>query len=476
MSAALATEGLADGLRRVLGPAGVVVGRTDMLPYVTDWFGHVGESVVAVARPASTQEVSDVVRLCHEHRVAIVPQGGNTGLMGGTVSLPDRPSVLLSLGRMNRVLEVDAAGFTMTVEAGCILQTIREAADAHDRLFPLSLGAQGSCAIGGNIATNAGGAQVLRYGNTRQLVLGLEAVLPDGTVWDGLRALKKDNTGYDLRGLFIGSEGTLGVVTKAVLRLWPKAKDVATAWVAVPDLPAAVALLGAAQAESDDAVTSCELLHPLAVAGALRHIPGVQDPLPIGAPWYVLMVWSSSRPARGEGLTAALEAFLATMLEQGLVLDAAVAQSEAQERNMWRLRESQAEVGRHDGPVTSFDMSVATSRIPAFAERAAAAADALLPGVRPVPIGHIGDGNLHYNLKAPLGMGEAAFKAHVPALTRAVHQVILDCAGSISAEHGIGSTKRDELARTADAAGLAMMRAIKAALDPLGIMNPGKII
>ncbi len=468
---------LIDDIRAVVGERGLLLGAEAMRPYLTDWRGKLTGDAAAVVRPASTEEVAAVVRLCRRAGVPIVPQGGNTGLMGGATPFPGHDGILLSLGRMNRIIELDPVGYTMTVEAGCVLQTLQEAAASADRLLPLSLGAQGSCMIGGNLSTNAGGAQVVQYGNTRSMVLGLEVVLPSGEIWSRLRALKKDNTGYDLKHLFIGAEGTLGIITKAVIKLWPKPKDVATAWAAVPDPQAAVELLSLAHAASEGNVTSCELLHRLELDGVMQHIPGVQDPLPRRDTFYVLLEWSSARPvAEGrESMASRLEQFLGEAMEQGLVLDAVIAQNDAQAANMWRIRESFAESGRAGPPAISFDMSVATSRIPDFIARATEAARAVLPGIRPSPIGHIGDGNLHFNFKAPEGMSREAFAQYTDPVTRAFNDLIADFGGSISAEHGIGSVKIGELAYYAPEVELDVMRAIKRALDPDNLLNPGTI-
>lgn len=467
------TPEIFEALQAIVGPKGLITEESEKRPFITDWRGSLTGHAAVVVRPGSTEEVAAVVKLCAAHGVAIVPQGGNTGLMGGATPYETHTGIVLSLGRMNRVLAVDAAGSTMTVEAGVVLQTIQELAAKHDRLFPLSLGAQGSCMIGGNLSTNAGGAQVLYYGNTRNLVLGLEVVLPSGEVWNGLRALKKNNTGYDLKHLFIGAEGTLGVITKAVLKLWPKPKDVATAWVAIPSPKAGVALLALANAASQDNVTSCELLNRTSIDMVLRHIPGTQDPVVADTIWYLLMEWSSSR--EGSGMAEKMESFLAEQMEAGLVLDATIAQNEAQARNMWHIRESHAEAGRADGPAISYDMSVASSRIPEFVDLAVAAAHEILPSIRPTPGGHMGDGNLHFTFKAPVGMDKTAWAQYTPALTRAVNDIIRDFNGSISAEHGIGQEKIDELAYYAQAVELDAMRAVKRAFDPTNIMNPGKI-
>jgi FAD/FMN-containing dehydrogenase len=325
------TPAVLEGLRAIVGDKGLIADEAGKEPFVTDWRGTLVGAAAVVVRPASTEEVSKVVRLCFDNGIAIVPQGGNTGLMGGATPYPTHSGIVLSLGRMNRVLEVDPVGYSMTVEAGCVLQTLQETAASHDRFFPLSLGAQGSCMIGGNLSTNAGGVQVLRYGNARNLVLGLEVVLPNGDVWNGLRSLKKDNTGYDLKHLFMGAEGTLGVITKAVLKLWPAPKDVATAWLAIRDLQAAIEILSEAYAASEDNVGSCELMSRAATDMILRHVPGTQDPLKAETPWYLLLEWSSSRPKTegAEGMAEKMEQFLADQMEAGRVLDAVIAQSEA---------------------------------------------------------------------------------------------------------------------------------------------------
>ena len=473
------TPALLRDLHAILGDRGLLTAPEDMRPYLTDWRGTLTGNAAAVARPASTEEVAAVVKLCAAHAIAIVPQGGNTGLMGGATPYAAHAGLVLSTGRMNRVLAVDPVGYTMTVEAGCVLQTLQDIAASHDRLLPLSLGAQGSCTIGGNLSTNAGGAQVLHYGNTRSFVLGLEVVLPSGEIWNGLKALKKDNTGYDLKHLFIGAEGTLGIITKAVIKVWPRPKDIATAWIAIPDPAAAITLLSEAHAASEDSVTSCELLHRTGLDGVFRHIQGTTDPLPADTAWYVLMEWSSARASQsaiaGGAMAARMEEFLAAMLERGLVLDAVLAQNEAQARAFWHIRESHAEAGRAEGPAASYDISIAVSRIADFITQASAAAKSVLPDIRPNPMGHVGDGNLHFGFRAPKGMSRETFRQYVPAITRAVNDLLQDFDGSISAEHGIGSEKIGELAHYADPAKMTAMRAIKRALDPLNIMNPGKI-
>ena len=478
MSGAPVTPALLDGLREIVGDKGLILEAHDKQPFLTDWRGGLVGRAAAVVRPANTEEVSRVVKLCHDNGVAIVPQGGNTGLMGGATPWPDHAGIVLSLGRMNRVLHVDPVGYAMTVEAGCILQTLQEIAASHDRFFPLSLGAQGSCMIGGNLSTNAGGVQVLRYGNARNLVLGLEVVLANGDVFDGLRALKKDNTGYDLKHLFMGAEGTLGIITKAVLKLWPAPKDVCTAWLAIRDPQAAVDILSAAYAASEDNVGSCELMSRACTDMVLRHIPGLQDPLKAETEWYLLLEWSSSRPRQegAAGMSDKMEQFLADQLEAGRVLDAVIAQTEAQSRNMWRIRESVAEASRAEGPGLSYDVSVAVSRIPEFIDRGIRAVLDILPTIRPYPLGHIGDGNLHFSFMGPVGMDRQTLTQYSAGITRAVNDLITSMGGSISAEHGIGIEKIDELAHYRSRTELDIMRTIKRALDPKNIMNPCKIL
>ncbi len=467
-------------LRAIVGDKGMVEDAQARAFHQTDWRGLTMGQAAAVVKPATVEEVSAILALCSEHGVKIVPQGGLTGLVGASIPVRGGDEIVLSLARMNRILDVNPTAYTMTVEAGVVLQTIQETATAHDRYFPISLGAQGSCMIGGNLSTNAGGATVLHYGNTRSMVLGLEVVLPDGRVWNGLRALKKDNTGYDLKNLFVGAEGTLGVITKAVLKIFPKPKDVATAWLAVPEPKAALEVLAGARIAADDNVTSCELVHELGLDGIIEHIPGTQRPLQGRHTWQVLMEWSSTRPIPEDGesgMRPRMEAYLAECMEKGLVEDAVIAQNEAQARAFWHIRESHAEAGRHAGPAVSFDISVAVEKIPSFIEACNAAAVQAAPGVRPRPMGHMGDGNLHYNFSAPVDVKDRAqFAPTVKILDRIVHDMVAKFDGSISAEHGIGSAKLLELEHYRSQTELDVMRAIKKALDPQGIMNPGKVI
>jgi FAD/FMN-containing dehydrogenase len=469
-----------DKLKAIVGDKGLIADEQGKHPFLTDWRENYLGKALAIVRPATTEEVSAVVKLCAAETVAIVPQGGNTGMSGGATPQEDGREIVLSLTRMNRILDIDKVGYTMTVEAGVVLKTIQEAAADADRLFPLSLGAEGSCTIGGNLSTNAGGVQVLHYGNARNLVLGLEVVLPSGEIWNGLRALKKDNTGYDLRDLYLGAEGTLGILTKAVLRLWPKPKDNATSWSAVPSPQAAVELLSGAYAASEDNVTSCELMGRQGIDLVLQHIPGTAEPLSDRHDWYVLMEWSSTRPRRdgdnAGSLREKMETYLGEAMEKGLVLDAVVAQTEAQSKALWALRENHTEASKKEGPSIKHDISVAVSKIPAFVTEGLAAMTKALPGCRPLCFGHVGDGNLHFNCQAPAGWGKPQFMQYGDAISGAIYDLVTAYGGSISAEHGIGRIKVDELAHYRSRTELDVMRSLKRALDPQNLMNPGKVI
>jgi len=469
-----------DKLKAIVGDKGLITDDQGKHPFLTDWRENYLGKALAIVRPATTEEVAEVVKLCTAETVAIVPQGGNTGMSGGATPQEDGREIVLSLTRMNRVLDIDKIGYTMTVEAGVVLKTIQEAAADADRLFPLSLGAEGSCTIGGNLSTNAGGVQVLHYGNARNLVLGLEVVLPSGEIWNGLRALKKDNTGYDLRDLYLGAEGTLGIITKAVLKLWPKPKDNATSWSAVPSPQAAVELLSGAYAASEDNVTSCELMGRQGIDLVLQHIPGTAEPLSDRHDWYVLMEWSSTRPRRdgdnAGSLREKMETYLGEAMEKGLVLDAVVAQTDAQSKALWALRENHTEASKKEGPSIKHDISVAVSRIPAFVTEGLAAMTKALPGCRPLCFGHVGDGNLHFNCQAPPGWSKPQFMQYGDAISGAIYDLVTAYGGSISAEHGIGRIKVDELAHYRSRTELDVMRTLKRALDPQNLMNPGKVI
>jgi FAD/FMN-containing dehydrogenase len=462
-------------LGSIVGPRGLITDPRETEPYATDWRGIFRGTTPAVVRPASTAEVAAVVKLCAETGTPIVPQGGNTGMCGASVPRAGRGDIVLSLGRMNRVLAVDAFNNTMTVEAGCILANVQQAAAEADRLFPLSLGAEGSCQIGGNLSTNAGGVNVLRYGNTRDLVLGLEAVLPDGRIWDGLRSLRKDNTGYDLKHLFIGAEGTLGIITAAVLKLFPRPRATATAWAAVPHPEAALEFLALARRHCGDRVTAFELISRNCLDLVLHHIPGTRDPLPTAHEWYVLTELSDSHA--GRALSDELEQALQAATEDAFVLDATVAGNESQAKALWRLRDAIPEAARARADMLyRHDVSVAVSRIPEFIRAARRALDERFPGVDVICFGHMGDGNLHYNAFVPgRDRGDAAAR-EARDVTDLVYDIVQRFGGSFSAEHGIGLAKVPELARYKSAVELELMRALKRMLDPHNIMNPGKVL
>ena len=462
-------------IRDTVGAAGWVDAPDDMARHLVEERGLFSGTCAAVVKPASTAEVAAVVRICAEAGVPIVPQAGNTSLVGGSIPFDGDSGIILSLVRMNRIREIDSDNFTMTVDAGCILVDVQQAAEAAGRLFPLSLGAEGSCLIGGNISTNAGGVNVLHYGNTRDLVLGLEVVLPDGRVWDGLSRLRKDNTGYDLKQLFIGGEGTLGVITGAVLKLFPRPAREETALAAVRDPAAALDLLNQLRQATGDGVTSFEIIPRIGVDFVLRHIPGARDPFAQAHRHYVLMVLASGRD---DGhLRESLEQELATALDNGTVLDAVIAESGAQAKDLWLLRESLPEAQKPEGGSIKHDIAVPVSRVPEFLETATEACEEALPGARVVAFGHLGDGNIHFNVSQPLeGWDTDAFLAEWQRINRVVHDIVVGMEGSISAEHGIGRLKKDELRTYKSDTELDVMRALKAALDPGGIMNPGKML
>jgi len=458
-----------------VGPQGLITDARDMEPYVVDWRGMVRGTTPAVVRPADTQQVAAVVKICAETQTPVVPQGGNTGMCGASVPHADGREIVLSLARMNRILEVDALNNTATVEAGCVLANIRQAAAEAGRLFPLSLGAEGSCQIGGNLSTNAGGVNVLRYGNTRDLVLGLEVVLPDGRIWNGLRSLRKDNTGYDLKHLFIGAEGTLGIITAAVLKLFPQPKSTATAWTAVPHPEAALELLALLRQHCGDRVAAFELISRNCLDLVLRHIPGTRDPLSAAHAWYVLTDLSDSR--EGDVLRDELEQALAAAMERGLLTDAVIAENQTQAQALWRMREAIPEAARAEtGMLYRHDIAVAVSRVPAFISEAQSALEQHFPGVNVICFGHLGDGNLHYNaFVAGRNRDDAAARgAH--DVTEVVYDIVQRYQGSFSAEHGIGLFKVDDLKRYKSAVELELMRTLKHALDPHNLMNPGKVL
>lgn len=473
MSSSTEHKSLIAALNAIVGAPGLLTDAADMAPFLTDWRGIYAGQAAAVVRPANRDELAGVMALCAQQGIIVVPQGGNTGMCGAATPSSDQTTIVICLSRMNRVLAVDALNNTMTVEAGTLLANIQQAAADADRLFPLSLGAEGSCQIGGNLSTNAGGVNVLRYGNTRDLVLGLEVVLPDGRVWNGLRALRKDNTGYDLKHLFIGAEGTLGIISAAVLKLLPRPRSQAVALAVVTDPDAAVALLALLRARCGDCVTAFELISRACLDLVFTHIPGTRDPLAAPHPWYVLTQLGDS--ADDAALQARVESALGEAAEQGLVHDATIAATQAQATALWKLRESIPDAARAAGLVYRHDISVAVSKIPAFIRTAGAALEAHFPGTRVICFGHLGDGNLHYNAFVPGRDRADAAAREATDVNRVVHDVITAMDGSISAEHGIGLSKREELARCKDPLELELMRRVKAALDPAGIMNPGKI-
>ncbi len=455
-------------LSAVVGEKYAIRDAAEMDGYMREWrqIWH-GRSPL-VLRPGSTEEVSRILTIANETGTAIVPQSGNTGLCGGQTPTDAGTEVLLSLDRMSRILDVDAADNTITVEAGAILKTIQDAADAAGRLFPLSLASEGSCRIGGNLSTNAGGLNVIAYGNTRDLCLGLEVVLADGRVWNGLKRLRKDNTGYDLRNMFIGAEGTLGIITAAVMKLYPKPKSYETAFIAVTDPQAAVDLLSIAKELSGNRVVAFELIADFALEITLRHA-GTRNPLAQRAAWYVLAELADPNPG-------SMAALLETAMEKGLVSDAAIAQSEQQRTELWTIRELISESQKPEGGSIKHDVSVPVSRVPEFVRLADAAVERFMPGVRFVTFGHLGDGNIHYNVSQPLGMNKQAYLDSWNAMNDVVFEVVMSLGGSISAEHGIGRLKAHHMPHIKSPVELQMMRDLKRMLDPNNILNPGRVL
>ncbi len=463
-----ANQALLDALRATLGEAGVLTG-ADTDGYCRDWRGLYRGRAMAVIRPADTESVATAVRLCVAHRVALVPQGGNTSMVGGAAVHAEGGEIVLSLARMNRIRALDPVDMTMTVEAGVVLQRAQDAAREAGCLLPLSISSEGSAQIGGILATNAGGNNTLRYGNARELVLGIEAVLPDGSVFSGLKRLRKDNTGYDLKQLLIGGEGTLGVVTAAALKLFPILRSRAVAVVGLASAEAAIQLLARAKDESGGAVEAFELVSRRGVELAMKNIPDVRDPLSSPFPWIVLVEIASSESGHAE---AAMERLLAASLEDGLIEDAALAQNQAQAKAFWRLREEQSAAQKPEGVTWKHDVSVPVSSVPQFLARATAAAEALAPGGRVVAFGHVGDGNIHYDVLQPLGGDGRAHAALREEGSRRIHDIVHALGGSISAEHGLGVMKSAEALRYKDPNAVELMRRIRAAFDPNRIMNP----
>ncbi len=457
-------------LKDAAGPGGFTEDPAEIEPYLEEWRSRMRGQSQLLLKPATTEQVSAILSICHETGTAMVPQGGNTGLVGAQIPL--HGEVLLSLRRMNRIRAIDAPGMTLTAEAGVTLRQAQDAAAAEQLLFPLSLGSEGSCTIGGNVSTNAGGNHVLRYGMMRALVLGLEVVLADGRVLPMLKSLHKDNTGYDLKQLFIGAEGTLGIVTAASLRLFPRPAQMVTALTATPSPEAALALLGHMQARTGGLLSSFELVSRPTLEMVLRHVPGTRDPLARSSPWYVLMEVSGGAGADLEALT---QSALEEAASADLLTDAAIAQNQAQARSFWHMRETISEAEKREGVSIKHDISVPVASIPAFIEEATAVVVRKFPGARPICFGHMGDGNLHFNFSAPVGE-DAAFSAQWDEMQLTVHDIVKRYYGSISAEHGIGQMKRDLLPRYKSSEELDVMRALKHTFDPKNILNPGKTV
>lgn len=462
-----------DRMAGIVGTKNIITDADAMVPYLKEWRDLFRGKAQGIVRPGSTAEVAELVKLAAETGTVLVPQGGNTGLVGGQIPISEGREIILSLQRLDKIRSVDTDGDTMIVEAGVTLKRAQDAAEAAGRLFPLSLASEGSCTIGGNLSTNAGGTAVLAYGNARELCMGLEVVLPDGRIWNGLRQLRKDNTGYDLKNLFIGAEGTLGIITAAVLKLFPAPAARATAFLAVPDPAAALELLNAAKAGAGGTLTTFELMPRIGMDFVLRHASGTRDPLSEPSPWYVLMEVSAQQAS---GLDEHVEAFLGEALEKGIVSDAVLAGSLTQRADFWKLREMLSEVQTYEGGSIKHDVSVPIHATPEFLARAIAAVEAMVPGCRPVPFGHLGDGNIHFNVSQPVGADKAGFLARWSEMNEAVHGIVAELHGSISAEHGIGRLKRDLLPGVKDPVELDLMRTLKRTLDPKGILNPGSVL
>ncbi len=461
-------------IRAVVGDRGMLTDAADTAPYAEDWRRLYKSRTPAVIRPADTHEMAAVVRLCAASGTPIVPQGGNTSMVGGAVPAEDGSELILSTARMTRIRDIDPVDMTMTIESGVTLKAAQLAAEAANCLLPLSISSEGSAQIGGVLAVNAGGNNTVRYGNARDLVLGLEVVLPDGSIWNGLRKLRKDNTGYCLRQLFVGSEGTLGIITAAVLKLAPRPRELAVAFCGVSSPEAALDLFTRFQTHDAATINAFELMSGLGTDFVLKHIPGTTLPLARPAPFYVLVELATPRP--NAGLRQSMEDVLEKALTDGVVIDAAVAESDAQRAAIWRLREEHSEGQKREGASVKNDVSVPVSKVPAFIGKATIACQALIPGIRPVPFGHMGDGNIHFNLEQPVGADPAWFLDQDHALMEAVNDVVREFDGSFSAEHGIGKLKPYMMPDWRGGAELALMQRIKAALDPMGLMNPGKVL
>jgi FAD/FMN-containing dehydrogenase len=464
---------LIEQLTEVVGDKGIIVDEADMQGFVVEWRDKFVGKARAVVMPKSTEEVSAVVKICAATKTPIVPQAGNTSLVGGSIPFMGGDEIILSVRRMNSIRNIDRLNGTMTVDAGCILANLQQAAEEVDCIFPLRIGSEGSCQIGGNISTNAGGVQVLHYGNTREQVLGIEVVLPDGQIWDGMTSLRKDNTGYDLKQLFIGAEGTLGIVTGAVVKMYPRPKYQQVALAAIPSVEAAVEFLSLARKMSGDQVTAIEIIPRFAIEMVCRHVPNFKDPMPAEYDWQLLIELSSSST---EDLAGLMESILAAGFEKGIVIDAVIASSEAQQAHIWSLREEISAAQKPEGGSIKHDISVPVSRFADFIKEADIAVGKIVPNFRSVAFGHIGDGNVHYNPMQPIDMDREEYLGNWEEISRVVHDIAVSMRGSISAEHGIGRLKADDLVHYKPAIEIDLMRRIKKALDPDGIMNPGKLL
>jgi len=468
------TEATLDAFVRIVGEDNAIRDAQAMAPYLVEWRDRYHGKAALVLKPGETEEVAAILTYANATRTAIVPQGGNTGLVGGQIPFESGHEVVVALERLNRVRDIDLASNTMTVEAGLVLAHAQQVASSAGRLFPLSLASEGSCQIGGALATNAGGTSVLAYGNARELTLGIEVVLADGRIWDGLKSLRKDNSGYDLKDLFIGSEGTLGIITAAVLRLFPKPAEKVTAMAGLSDLEMAPAFFARVLERAGSCLTGFEIMPRIGVEFVLKHGSGVRDPFTTPYNWYLLFELSS--PFEGEGLTRLAERLLEEGLKAGEIDGAIIASSLSQTQELWRLRELMSEVQKHEGGSIKHDVAVPVAHVPELIARANQLVELMIPGARPVPFGHLGDGNIHYNVSQPPTMDRAIFLSYWEALNAAVHEIVLDLGGTINAEHGIGRMKRDLLPHAKQALELELMREIKSAFDPNGILNPGKLL
>lgn len=461
-------------IKEIVGPQGWSNDPDIIRPHLTDSEGGPLGNTLILVFPSNTKEVSAILQLCHQANIPVVPQGGNTGCCGGAIPSQTGTEVLLNLRRMNRIRDLDSVDYTLTAEAGCILYDLKHAAEEVNRFFPLSLGAEGSCQIGGNLATNAGGINVLKYGNTRDLVLGLEVVLPDGTLWNGLRRLRKNNSGYDLKHLFIGSEGTLGIITAVTLKLFPRPLTNVTAYCALSNLESCLSLLAIAREQSGDQVESFELLPRIALEMIAKHRNDLRLPFPPNeAQWYVLMELSSSR--KNDNLTGLTEVILEEAFSSNMITNAIISQSEQQRNQLWSIRDAVVEVQKSEGYSISHDIAVPVSKVAELINITSERASKLLLGIRPYPFGHVGDGNIHFNFFKPHEMTDIAFRNLTPKIHTLVYEIVSELNGSISAEHGIGRTKTDELKVYCPAIEISLMRSIKEIIDPSYLMNPGKL-